>query len=237
MGPPRPPAPTRPAKKSGGGFLDGILGSVSKLKKQTSAKPKALKPVELENPVVKYRKDFKKMVEDKLKKFADEEGNELEFNSPEYSQDDVLRHIIHETAEDMGFSSKNFGDQNIGERVYIIVYKEAPEEAEVEVEERYSHRDAMRDAANVEYTGQSTKSKLAAGLNATVSQQGNEYTRVETGAGGAQFVAVGVKKRDRRSVEEIEAEMKREREGAGKDESGDANGDAKRAKTEGPAAE
>ena len=93
------------------------------------------------------------------------------------------------------------------------------------------------ELANVEYTGQSTKSKLAAGLNATVSQQGNEYTRVETGAGGAQFVAVGVKKRDRRSVEEIEAEMKREREGAGKDESGDANGDAKRAKTEGPAAE
>ena len=84
----------------------------------------------------------------------------------------------------------------------------------------------MRDTAGqFTYVKETARSKLGSGMNLAESQQGNEYTRVETGAGGAQFVAVGVKKRDRRTVEDIEREIKLQREGG--DQEGNA---AKRAK-------
>ena len=76
-------------------------------------------------------------------------------------------------------------------------------------------KDLLKEAsADFVPRNQSARAKLSAGLNSAAGQAGNEFSRVEVGEGGNEFVAVGVVKRDRRSVEEIEAEMKQKREAA-----------------------
>merc|ERR1711871_1099624 len=154
---------------------------MDKMKKKAppKAKPKVAAAV---NPVAEMRKNFKKDVEKKLKAFIEQDSNELLFDDPAYAEDDVLRHIIHETAEDMGFTTKALGDEKRGERASVMVYKEEPEEEEVvQAEANFGQKEALKEL-QIEPKSLSARGKLLAGSAAdqiAKRQEGNEFTKVE----------------------------------------------------------
>eukprot|EP00656_Telonema_subtile_P034698 TRINITY_DN38758_c0_g1_i2.p1 TRINITY_DN38758_c0_g1~~TRINITY_DN38758_c0_g1_i2.p1 ORF type:complete len:137 (+),score=41.64 TRINITY_DN38758_c0_g1_i2:129-539(+) len=112
------------------------------------------------------------------------------------NHDDTLSFMIHEAAEEMNFTPKNTKDGSYG---MITVYKEPPPEEEVTVaEEQVEH---TREEFVPLNENASKRAKMTDGRAVTSQLEG-----VEVENDGS--MAVGLKKRDRRSIEEIERDMK-----------------------------